>query len=414
MGLRRTPRGLQTRGVTSVSDLVVRRLTEADVAAANELSHLAFGTGRDPGRRLAPATRWGAFSRDGRLLAKATDRDQRHWFAGVQVPTSGVAGVAVAPEARGKGLARLVLDHLLTAARDNGAVLATLFRTAPALYRRLGFEHVGALTWYTTPTLALAGLRVPPEMELRAADASDVGAITELYRSVARTRNGMLERSGPLFVTDADDVLRAFDGITVAVGPSGDIEGYCSWDRGTGWQGPTKLTVWDLIATTGRAARALLAGIGSWSSVLATVALRLPDPDPIRWLLPVGDLRVERQQAWMLKILDAAGAVRARPWPGHLSGTVELTLLDGDQPADAAPDPDGRCRWSFDGGKSELQPGGSGDVHLDVRGLSVLYAGAGSAAMLRQAGLLGGGDANTDAMLDAAAAGPAPALLDFF
>lgn len=120
------------------------------------------------------------------------------------------------------------------------------------------------------------------------------------------------------------------------------------------------------------------------------VALRLPDPDPVRWLLPVADLTVESQQPWMLKILDAERAVAQRPWPRLLSGSVDLMLLDGEWPAPAAPAADGRCRWSFADCAGSLAPGGSGEVRLDVRGLSVLYAGAGSAAMLRQAGLLSG------------------------
>jgi predicted acetyltransferase len=129
---------------------------------------------------------------------------------------------------------------------------------------------------------------------------------------------------------------------------------------------------------------------------------------------------VENQQPWMLKILDADAAVRARAWPEHLRASLPLTLLDGAGAADAAPTADGRCRWVFEDGAAHLEPGGgthrddSTGVRLDIRGLSVLYAGAGSAAMLRQAGLLDGGDLRTDAVLDAASAGPPPALLDFF
>jgi predicted acetyltransferase len=395
----------------------VRLLTEADTIASRELSHLAFGAPRPTPEQplpVVPANRWGALDGAGRLLAKASDREQEHWFGGCRVPTSGVAGVAVAPELRGRGLAQLVLRRLLAEARHRGAVIATLFRTAPALYRRLGFEQVGALSWVTTPTLALAGLRVPDDVTLRPAAADDVGAVQALYRTLARGGNGLIDRVGPLFVTDPATVLDGFDGITLALGPDGTIEGYCSWDRGTGYGGPSRLTVWDLLATTGRATRGLLAAIGSWSSVLPTVALRLPDPDPARWLLPVGDLTVESQQPWMLAVLDAAGAVAARGWPSHLDVQLDLALHDGDGPAAAAPSEDGRCRLVLDGGEGRLEPGGTGSVRLDVRGLSVLYAGGGSSALLRRVGLLAGGDRRTDELLDAATAGPAPTILDYF
>jgi hypothetical protein len=51
---------------------------------------------------------------------------------------------------------------------------------------------------------------------------------------------------------------------------------------------------------------------------------------------------------------------------------------------------------------------------MTARGLAVLYAGAGGPALVRRAGLLAGGDERTDAFLQAATAGPAPALLDYF
>ncbi len=50
-------------------------------------------------------------------------------------------------------------------------MISTLFRTTPQLYRALGYEEVGALTWTAVPTTAFAGLRAPTEIGLRAADA---------------------------------------------------------------------------------------------------------------------------------------------------------------------------------------------------------------------------------------------------
>ena len=116
------------------------------------MTRIAFGAGRKapegwleerPGR-----VNWGVF--DGsRLVARATDREQSQWFGGRLVPACGIAGVAVAPELRGRGLARTVLTRLLHHARDRGARVAALFGTAPGPYRRLGCEEVGAMTQLT-------------------------------------------------------------------------------------------------------------------------------------------------------------------------------------------------------------------------------------------------------------------------
>lgn len=118
----------------------VRALTTEDLPAAWELNRISFG-----GDRVAPAEWsrqragrqvWGVFDSADRLLAKAVDRQQSHWFGGRLVPASGIAGVAVRPESRASGLSRAVLSTLFAAARDRGAVIGTLFRTHPASYRR--------------------------------------------------------------------------------------------------------------------------------------------------------------------------------------------------------------------------------------------------------------------------------------
>ena len=148
----------------------VRRLTVDDLPAAWEALRIAFGQSRDapegwladrPGR-----VRWGVFDGD-RIVASAADREQSHWFGGRLVPASGIGGVLVVPEHRGRGLARLVLTQLLQHARDRGALIATLFRTAPGPYRRLGCEEVGTMTTLAIPAGALAGMAVPSDVTLR-------------------------------------------------------------------------------------------------------------------------------------------------------------------------------------------------------------------------------------------------------
>lgn len=391
----------------------VRRLTGEDSPAAWELGRLAFGGDRDPppnwsverpGRRT-----WGAFDARGRLVARSVDREQGHWFGGRLVPASGVAGVAVIPELRGSGLARRLLTTLLLQARDRGAVISTLFPTTPAPYRRLGWEVVGTLRHTALPTAALASLARPADVTLRPAEAADVPAVLDAYRTVARAGAGWMERSGPVFDTSAEAVLGGLDGITMADGPDGTTEGYAGWDRGPGYDAAARLTVHDLVGLTGRATSALLAMLGSWASVAPTVVLRLPEPDPAALLATMTQARVESQEWWMLRLVDGPEAVAARGWPPHISGSVDLLVED-----DVCPWNAGRHRLVLDAGVGRLEPGGSGGVRLRARGLAVLYAGGGSASVLRRSGLLDGGDDSTDAFLQAATAGPPPALLDYF
>ena len=134
--------------------LTVRRLSTADAEAAQRLRWEAFGV--PPAADVSAATleepgySWfGAFDdEDGTLVATAADRAYDTWFGGRTVPTCGVASVTVAAEHRGGGAIGPLMRAMLAAARERGAVLSTLFPSAPRIYRRLGFRELGRTALY--------------------------------------------------------------------------------------------------------------------------------------------------------------------------------------------------------------------------------------------------------------------------
>jgi predicted acetyltransferase len=392
---------------------VVRTLTDADQAAAWALGAIAFGyhdrtmpegwTSDRAGRRT-----WGVFDADQRLLAKAVDREQSHWFGGSLVPASGVAGVAVMPELRGQGLAGLALRQLLADARERGAAVSTLFNTTPYPYRRAGFEEAGSLVRVAVPTASLSGVRVPAGLRLRPATPADVPALRSLYRDFARSGTALMDRDGPVSHPNPSDYLASYDGVSVVVADDEAIEGYVSYDRGPGYDQTGRLVVDDLIALTPAAAHAIGAFLASWASVAPTISMKAVPGDPLTFGTAIGRAPVEYRQPWMLRVIDAAAAVAARGWPAYLTGTIDLHLVDTLCPWNA-----GNNVLRLDGGVGRIEPGGSGAVRMTERGLALWYAGGLSPAALRRAGLLAGSDAS-DALLLAATAGPTPVLLDYF
>lgn len=388
----------------------IREVPAGD-AAAYRLGSVAFGYADEPAPPApAPDARqpkgrvsWGVFAGDGSLVAKAVDLEHHNWYGGRLVPASGIAGVAVAVEERGQGHARRVLSHLLAAARDRGAMISTLYGTTPVPYRRLGWEEIDALYAWSVPTLALAGLRVPAGYGIAAATESDVPAIFELFRSVARAGNGVRDR-----VPDPD-FLADHHGTTIALDADGAIAGFCTWDRAGGYGADGTVTVDDLVALTEPALTALLATIGTWAAVAPHLIVRLPPRDPAFSLIPMSIGAPHSRRPWMLRVIDAPSAIAARGWPSLVSGSVDLQIDDPTCPWNS-----GAFRLTVEGGNGRLSPGGAGTVTVGPRGLATLYAGAASPDVLRRAGLLAGGDASTDEFLRAATAGPAPTLRDYF
>ncbi|MFI0794734.1 enhanced intracellular survival protein Eis [Micromonospora rubida] len=365
----------------------VRTLTPDELPTAWALGRHAFGSDPNPPPHATTATpgltRYGAFDPTGRLLGKAVDLHHDQWWTGRTVTAADIAGVAVAPEARGQGVARALLTHLLRGARERGAAISALFPTTTAPYRACGWEVAGALRSIDLPTAALPRHRPAPHLTVRAGSPADLPAVADLYQRVARHRRGLLTRRGPLFDhLEPGDTLPA-DGLTL-VEHNGHLVGYAHWDRGRGYGPDAVLTVHDIHATTADAARELVGVLASWHSVTPTLRITLLDGDALTTSLPIETAREHHRDTWMHRPVDITRAVNQRGWPTHAHGTVDFTLRD-----DLADWNTGAWQLHVANGAAELHPSTTDpDLHLTVRGFALLYAGAATAETLTQAGLL--------------------------
>ena len=181
--------------MTPHRELEVRRLVPADAEASRQLGFEAFGMPTTPPTEAATLDQpgrnfWGCFDRD-RLVAKLADREYHSWFGGAEVPTSGIAGVTVALEYRGRGAFAPLMAAALADARERGAAISTLFPSAPRIYRGFSYELVGDYVTIRVPTQLLASV-APPETDvrLRRATAKDFGEIDRIYVSWAAAQNG--------------------------------------------------------------------------------------------------------------------------------------------------------------------------------------------------------------------------------
>ncbi len=390
----------------------IRLLTSADAEVSLRASRDAFGgplQDRASFTTGAGVRRWGLF--DGNVLAaKANDREYSSLIGGRELATAGVAGVLVAPEYRSRGLAREVMTHLLRQAHDRGAVISTLFRTAPALYRSLGYEQVAELTTARLPTAALRGLRV--QTNLRRATAADGPAIRAVYGRLASEGSCLLSRTGPCFTGTDEEMIASFDGITLAVDETGAVVGYVSWNRGSGYGEGAALSVGELHAETAAATQSLLAVVGSFDAVTPTITFRTSGNDPMHWCIPGAGWAVSDVRQYLMRVLDAGRALAARGWPTGLTASVPLSISDPLLTQNS-----GDFRLLFETGEARLEKArraGSGGVRIGPRGLAVLLAGDATVASMRRAGLIAGGTAGDAAVLDAAMTGPRPAILDYF
>ena len=393
----------------------VRRLAAEDAEAARRLSFEAFGVPptppTEPARLDRPGrTTFGAFLGD-ELVAKAIDRAYDSYFGGVAVPTSGIAGVTVAAESRGQGALAPLFHALLRTARERGAVVSGLFPTAPQIYRRFGYEVVTDLETIEVPTRVLGSIPRPAAVRTRRAAAADFDAIRAVYDAWAAAQNGPLSRRGVSFPATAEDFVASFTGVTVALDETGEIDGYVSWERGEGFGEHAVIAVSDLMATSADGYRALLATIGSFSSVTARTTLRTSGFDLVRLFLPTAHWRRTSTLPYMIKILDVPGAIGLRRYPPGLAAELSFRLA-----GDFLTENDAAYQISVSAGYAEcaVEDVPEDDRVLTPHGLALLYAGAQSSTNLRAAGHLTGGDLADDLDWDAAFGGRQTHIRDFY
>lgn len=380
-----------------MTSLSPRLLEAGDLPQIIALSKEAFGempadwTPPDPADYPFPGRHtWGTFDGE-RLVARVMGREYHSWFHGRQVPTNGIASVAVSAEYRGAGL----LDDLMAAVleeglRERGEVISTLFPTAPGIYRRYGYELVSSYDTVEIPTPRLASLPKPESTTIRRAVAADFDDIRRTYATWAEAQNGPLTRTGASFPADADSFIGAFTGVTVAES-EGKVVGYASWNRGAGYDMTAKLEIADFVALTRDATLALWRVFASFATVTGHVRLSTSGRDSARLVVPFHDWPVVHSLPYMLRVHDVSAAFAGRTPTRQIDFSVAGDLLgttNGD--------------WSLttDG---EVVAGSPGGPTFAPRGLALFYAGAASCADLRMAGLLSGPldqDTSLDTLFD--------------
>lgn len=372
-----------------------RRLTADDLPQMWVLSQEAFGafhTPPDPDDYTPPPGRhsWGTFEGDA-LAAMVVGREFHSWFHGRQVPTNGIASVAVAPEHRGGGL----LDGLFAAVldeglRERGEVISTLYPTAPGIYRRYGYELISSYDTVEIPTARLSAVPAPQHTTLRRATAADVGAVRRLHATWAAHHNGPLTRTAPSFPDDPEGFIGAFTGVTLAESDD-EVVGFARWNRGTGYDQAATIEIIDLVAVSRDATLALWRLFASYSTVTGQVRLKTSGLDSARLVLPFDTWSVVDSKPYMLRVHDVPGAFSGLSVESALSFSVAGDLM-GTANGDWALTPDG-----------DVVAGAPGGPTFAPRGLAMFYAGAATCADLRMADLLSGPtdqDTALDRLLD--------------
>src|SRR4051812_25985103 len=133
-----------------------------------------------------------AVRRDGRAVAGMSIIPMGHYFGGQSVRAGGITAVGVAPEQRGTGVGRWMLQQSLEELRRQDVPIATLYPATTAFYRRTGFERAAQRIIYEIP-LAAIGVR-DYALEAAPADPGEYPIVKQLYAQQAARFSAFIDR----------------------------------------------------------------------------------------------------------------------------------------------------------------------------------------------------------------------------
>lgn len=341
----------------------------------------------------------------GQVRAGLCEIPMGQWFGGARVETLGIAGVAVAPEARGGGLAKRLMLEMLEAARERGVALSTLYPATVTLYRNVGYELAGSRCRYSAELARLPRSR--SELALISLPASREAEVEAMYRELAREQAGYLDRGGYIWNRVRSPEGVSTRGLMVEGEHGGEGYAYVKHQSTGAWAHDLMLT--DLVARTGDAARRILTLLADHRSTASRVHWFAGPSLPFVFEFPERVFDVTLADYWMLRLVHAATALEQRGYPKTLTAELDLEVEDPTLPANG-----GRYLVRLADGRASVErSAGSGRIQVQSRGLAALYTGFATPAALVRARLLTA-DANDLELLGVAFGSGAPGLVDHF
>ena len=403
-------------------EIETRRATDPDdLEALAPIVGWAFGGGTS--RALdwlrgsgAPQVRVACL--DGRVSGGLLEIPMGQWYGGKSVPTLGLAGVAIAPEARGQGLALGLLRATLREARARGVALSTLYPSTFSLYRKAGYELAGSFCRFTLQLRQLP--RSLRQLPVEVLGDSLQPSIEATYRDVARQHPGYLDRGAYVWnrVRRPDmEVARAFG----VAGPNG-LDGYAYLKVTAPRRLPLELALSDFVSRTPAALASMLAFLADHLTTAERATWTGGPCDPRLLGIPERAISAVIEDYWMLRLVDVKAALLARGYPelGHPALDVALDLHVDDE---FLPENSGRYPLRVQSGVARLEAPGSSSirsgpatvpvVRLSAGALAALYSGFVSPAQLAFSRQLDA-DARGLGALSVLFSGSAPGLSDFF
>jgi len=417
----------------STEDLRFRAATSSDLDRILEIHLCAFPDARsaEERRRNFTASAFGALDdlvlavRGDEIVGQAFLFPLECWFGGRAVQVGGIASLAVAPEARGRGVAGALLGALHVASDMRGDALTMLYAFRQGFYTRVGYGPSASRR-----RLGIDPASVPPSWvglaraRVRRARGDDKEAILAAYGRSAAKASGWLTRTDAAWVRHLAKERRQF---LVAERPAregGGVSGYVAFEvLQDEPHAATTVSVDEIAADDDVTRLALVGALAAMRDQAREIELEVDGADPLELGLVDADARrfgtsrVEHDLGTlvggpMVRIEDVPRAIESRGY--RAEGAFDLVIHAAEGEASGAGD-ELAISVRVSGGHAEVSAarGAAGAIRTSRTTLaSLLYGGLRPSDAVRMG--LADADPRTLARADAILALPPPLPVDPF
>ena len=332
----------------ATEDLRFRAATPSDLDRILEIHVAAFPDerGAEERRRNFTASRFGALDdlilalRGDEIVGQAFLFPLQAWFGGRAVQMGAVASLAVAPEARGQGVATALLGGLHVASDMRGDALTMLYAYRQRFYTRVGYGPTAsrrrlAIDPSSVPAswLALARARV------RRARGEDKEAIASAYARTAARSSAWLTRGATAWERHLARERRHFLVADRPAREGGGMAGYVAFEVVQDeTHAATRINVDEIVADDDATRLALVGALAAMRDQVVEIVLEVDSADPLELGLIDADARrfgttlVEHDLGTivggpMVRVEDVPRALEARGY--RADGTFDVVVHAG-------------------------------------------------------------------------------------
>ena len=339
----------------TTEELRYRAATADDLERILEIHLTAFPDERtaEVRRRNFTASRFGTLDdlvvaeRGDELVAHAFLFSFEGWFGGRVTRIGGIASLAIAPEARGQGVATALLHHLHVASDVRGDALTMLYAFRQGFYARLGYGASASRRHLCIdPRSIPASWRALARARVRRARGDDKDGIRGAYARSGAKSSGWLLRSDAFWDRHLARERRQF---LVADRPSREsgsgaagVAGYVAFQLVQDEEHAAASLVVDELAADDDATRlALVGALAAMRDQVFEIELDLDDSDPLELALVdadgrrFGTERVEHELGVvvggpMVRVEDVPRAIEARGYAADGAFDVVVHAAEGE------------------------------------------------------------------------------------